>query len=152
MDETYIKLNGKWIYLYRAVDKEGNTIDFLLRAKRNKAAAKAFFKKSFKENGRPDRVNLDKSGSNKAALNSMNDNLLEDQQITIRQNKYLNNRVEQDHRFIKRRTRPMMGFKNFNSAKKTLFGIESVRMMQKGQVIGTEKSNNSWSVFTSLMA
>ena len=152
MDETYIKLNGKFTYLYRAVDKEGSTIDFLLRAKRNKSAAKAFFKKSFKENGRPDVVNIDKSGSNTAALNSMNDNLSKEDKVTIRQNKYMNNIVEQDHRFIKRRTKLMMGFKNFHSAQKTLFGIESVRMMQKGQVVGTERNNNSWSVFTNLMA
>ena len=67
MDETYIKLNGKWVYLYRAVDKEGSTIDFLLRAKRDKSAAKAFFRKAFRENGRSDKVTIDKSGSNKAA-------------------------------------------------------------------------------------
>ena len=76
MDETYIKLNGKWIYLYRAVDKEGNTIDFLLRAKRDAVAAKAFFRKAFKENGRPDKVTVDKSGSNKAALDYFNKNVL----------------------------------------------------------------------------
>ena len=68
MDETYIKLNGKQVYLYRAVDKEGNTIDFLLRSRRNAIAAKAFFKKAFKENGCPEKVTIDKSGSNKAAL------------------------------------------------------------------------------------
>ena len=68
MDETYIKLNGKWVYLYRAVDKEGNTIDFLLRARRDAIAARAFFRKAFRENGRPDKVTVDKSGSNKSAL------------------------------------------------------------------------------------
>ena len=68
MDETYIKLNGKWVYLYRAVDKEGGTIDFLLRAKRDVIAAKAFFRKAFKENGKPDKVTIDKSGSNKAGF------------------------------------------------------------------------------------
>src|SRR3546814_370289 len=72
MDETYIKLNGKWVYLYRAVDSEGNTIDFLLRAKRDAIAAKAFFKKAFNQHGRPDKVTIDKSGSNKAALDSFN--------------------------------------------------------------------------------
>ena len=68
MDETYIKLNGKWVYLYRAVDKEGNTIDFLLRARRDAAAAKAFFKKAIKHNGWPEKITVDKSCSNKAAL------------------------------------------------------------------------------------
>ena len=152
MDETYIKVKGQWKYLYRAVDKEGNTIDFLLRYRRNKVAAKAFFKKAFKESGRPDLVNIDKSGSNKSALVYINNNLTEDQQIKIRQNKYLNNIVEQDHRFIKKRTRPMLGFKNFYSAKSKLAGIESVMMIQKGQLIGTEKNRNSWNAFVQLMA
>ena len=78
MDETYIKLNGKWIYLYRAVDKEGNTIDFLLRAKRDAVAAKAFFRKAFKQHGRPDKVTVDKSGSNKAVLDVCNQGIEED--------------------------------------------------------------------------
>ena len=75
MDETYIKLNGRWIYLYRAVDSLGNTIEFLLRKYRDKAAAKAFFRKAFKNNDRPDKINIDKSGSNISALNSANDSL-----------------------------------------------------------------------------
>jgi putative transposase len=152
MDETYIRLNGEWIYLYRAVDKEGDTIDFLLRAKRDKAAAKSFFKKSIKENGRPDSVTIDKSGSNTAALKSINDDLPEDEKIIIRQSKYLNNTIEQDHRFIKKRTKLMLGFKNFYSAKTTIAGIESIRMIQKGQIVGTEKNNNAWDNFTTLMA
>ena len=104
MDETYIKLNGKWVYLYRAVDKEGNTIDFLLRAKRDAVAAKAFFRKAFKENGRSDKVTVDKSGSNKAALDYFNKDVPKEEEIEIRQVKYLNNIIEQDHRFIKKRT------------------------------------------------
>jgi putative transposase len=123
MDETYIKLNGKWVYLYRAVDKFGYTIDLLLRAKRDAVAAKAFFRKAFKENGRPDKVTIDKSGSNKAAIDSFNEGIPEDEQVEVRQKKYLNNIVEQDHRFIKKRTRPMLGFKNFYSAKETISGI-----------------------------
>ena len=150
MDETYIRLNGKWVYLYRAVDKEGNTIDFLLRARRDKVAAKAFFKKAFRENGRPDRVTIDKSGANISALNAVNDD--HPDKIEIRQVKYLNNIVEQDHRFIKKRTRPMLGFKNFHSAQTTIAGIESVRMIQKGQITGTEKNNSSWNGFVKLMA
>mgnify|MGYP000641263725 CR=1 FL=1 len=91
MDETYIKLNGKWVYLYRAVDREGNTIDFLLRARRDTAAAKAFFKKAMKCHGTPEKVTVDKSGSNKAALDSCNKDLVESEKINIRQIKYLNN-------------------------------------------------------------
>jgi transposase-like protein len=81
MDETYIKLSGKWVYLYWAVDKFGDTIDFLLRARLDVVAAKAFFKKAFKENGRPDKVTIDKSGSNKAAIDSFNEGIPEGEQI-----------------------------------------------------------------------
>jgi transposase-like protein len=152
MDETYINLNGKWVYLYRAVDKEGNTIDFLLRAKRDTMAAKAFFRKAFKENGRPDKVTIDKSGSNKAALEAFNKDATDEDKIEVRQIKYLNNIAEQDHRFIKKRTRPMLGFKNFYSAKETLSGIENIRMIQKGQIIGQSASHSAFSNFVSLMA
>lgn len=152
MDETYIKLNGKWVYLYRAVDKEGNTIDFLLRAKRDAAAAKAFFRKAFKENGRPDKVTVDKGGSNKAALDYFNKDLSKEDQIDVRQIKYLNNLVEQDHRFIKKRTRPTLGFKNFYSAKEAISGIENIRMIQKGQILGQTASQSAFLNFVTLMA
>lgn len=152
MDETYIKLNGKWIYLYRAVDKFGDTIDFLLRARRDAVAAKAFFRKAFRENGKPDKVTVDKSGSNKAALDSFNKDLEEGKRFEIRQKKYLNNIVEQDHRFIKKRTRPMLGFKNFYSAKETISGIENIRMIQKGQILGQQACQSSFNNFVELMA
>lgn len=152
MDETYIKLNGKWIYLYRAVDKEGHTVDFFLRAKRDTCAAKAFFRKAFKESGRPDKITVDKSGSNKAALDSFNKDVLEEDKIEIRQIKYLNNLVEQDHRFIKKRTRPSLGFKNFQSAKATISGIENIRMVQKGQILGQVACQSAFKNFSLLMA
>jgi len=152
MDETYIKLNGNWIYLYRAVDSLGNTIEFLLRKHRDKIAAKAFFRKAFKNSGAPEKVNIDKSGSNISALNSINKALSEDRQIEIRQNKYLNNLIEQDHRFIKKRTRPMLGFKNFQSAKITIAGIENIRMIQKGQVFGADEHLYAFENFKTLMA
>jgi len=152
MDETYIKLNGKWVYLYRAVDKFGDTIDFLLRARRDAVAAKAFFRKTFKENGRPGKVTIDKSGSNKSAIDSFNEGIPEDEQVEVRQAKYLNNIIEQDHRFIKKRTRPMLGFKNFYSAKETISGIENVRMIQKGQIIGQQTCQSSFNNFAALMA
>lgn len=144
MDETYIKVKGVWMYLYRAVDCAGYTIDFLLRKNRDVSAAKAFFGKAIKHNGQPQKVTIDKSGSNSCALNSLNKSLAKDKQIEIRQIKYLNNVVEQDHRFIKKRTKPMLGFKSFNSAKITITGIENIRMIQKGQIIG---GNNKLSVF-----
>ena len=151
MDETYIKVKGKWVYLYRAVDKYGNTIDFLLRAKRDTVAAKAFFRKAIKSSGSPIKVNIDKSGANKAALISINNMLPEDQQIGIRQNKYLNNRIEGDHRFIKKRTRPMLGFKSFRSAAKTIVGIELLHMIKKGQLIDNENYNSAFDKFSSLL-
>lgn len=152
MDETYIKLNGKWVYLYRAVDKEANTIDFLLKAKRDGVAAKAFFKKSIKHNGRPEKVTVDKSGSNKAALDYCNQDLCEIEKIEIRQIKYLNNMIEQYHRFIKKRTIPTLGFKCFHSAQSTIAEIESVRMIQKGQITGQTKNQSLFINFANLMA
>lgn len=152
MDETYIKLNGEWVYLYRAVDSLGNTIEFLLRKHRDKVAAKAFFRKAFKNNERPEKIAIDKSGSNISALNSVNKNLEENQRIEIRQNKYLNNIVEQDHRFIKKRTKPMLGFKNFQSAKITITGIENIRMIQKGQITEADTHRYAFENFKTLMA
>jgi putative transposase len=152
MDETYIKINGKWVYLYRAVDSYGNTIEFLLRKYRDAVAAKAFFRKAFKNNGIPGSVTIDKSGSNTCALNSFNENLPDEQKIAIRQNKYLNNIIEQDHRFIKKRTKPMLGFKSFHSAKITITGIENIRIIQKGQIIGTNNNVSTFENFKMLMA
>lgn len=93
MDETYIKVNGKWVYLYRAIDSCGDTIEFLLRKHRDAAAAKAFFKKAFKNNIMPQKIVIDKSGSNTSALTDFNKNLPEKQKIKILQNKYLNNLI-----------------------------------------------------------
>jgi putative transposase len=133
MDETYIKVCGCWKYLYRAVDKEGDTIDFLLRAKRDKTAALRFFEKAMRANGDPEKVTIDKSGSNKAAMDEIN--LDREVPILVRQNKYLNNIVEQDHRAVKRITKPMMGFKSFYAARNVLAGIELMHMIHKGQMI-----------------
>ena len=141
MDETYIKVRGQWKYLYRAVDKEGNTIDFLLRAKRDKAAATRFFKKAMRQNGEPEKVTMDKSGANKAAMDGIN--LAQEIPIEVRQIKYLNNIIEQDHRAVKRITKPMMGFKSFRAAYNVLAGIELMHMIRKEQMIvmnGDERS------------
>ncbi len=131
MDETYIKVKGVWKYLYRAVDKEGKTIDFLLTAKRDKAAAMRFFDKAMQANGIPEKVTMDKSGANKSAIDEINDAM--DVPMLIRQVKYLNNIVEQDHRSVKRITKPMLGFKSFHAAKSILAGIELMHMIRKGQ-------------------
>ena len=135
MDETYIKVKGQWKYLYRAVDKQGKTVDFLLTAKRDTKAAKRFFKKMIKRQGNPSLVNIDKSGSNKAALDQIN--IEGEKAIEIRQCKYLNNLIEQDHRQIKKLFRATLGFKNFHCAQKTLTGFELMHMIQKGQMLQT---------------
>tara|TARA_B110000902_G_C14053266_1_gene492543 strand:+ start:86 stop:763 length:678 start_codon:yes stop_codon:yes gene_type:complete len=132
MDETYLKVKGQWRYYYRAVDKEGNTIDFLLTAKRDTKAALRFFKKAIGRNGKPGLVNIDKSGANKASVNKFN--IENNRRVKIRQCKYLNNIVEQDHRRIKRITRLILGFKSFRTAQSTLAGIELVAMLKKGQM------------------
>ncbi len=132
MDETYIKVKGQWRYYYRAVDKENNTIDFLLTLRRDKKAALRFLTKAIGRNGKPSLINIDKSGANKAGIKSYN--IENHRRIEIRQCKYLNNIVEQDHRFIKRKTKLVLGFKNFYAAQKTLTGIELVRMLKKGQL------------------
>ena len=126
MDETYIKIKGKWVYLYRAVDKESKTIDFMLSEKRDEPAARAFFEKGIGSSGQHELINMDKSGANKANIDTINNlhflflfslsktgwsgwfNGLDI--ITVRQNKYMNNRIEQDHQFIKKITGPMGGF------------------------------------------
>lgn len=110
VDETYVKANGQWKYLYRAVGKAGNTVDFLLRAHRDTAAARRHFEKAIEQNGEPETITVDRSGANLAALEALNAERLAP--IKIWQNKYLNNVDEQDHRAIKRVIKPMMGFKD----------------------------------------
>ncbi|QUY48717.1 IS6 family transposase [Serratia plymuthica] len=134
MGETYIKIRGQWKYLYRAVDSNGQTIDFLLTAKRDAGAALRFFRKAIRLHGEPEVVTIDKSGANTAALAILNGDKAEDETITVRQSKYLNNLIEQDHRNIKRRIRLMLGFKSFRRAQTILAGIEVVHMIRKGQL------------------
>lgn len=138
MDETYIKVRGKWTYLYRAVDRDGQTLDFMLSERRDTAAARRFFRRAIATNGVPDRVVIEKSGAILAGLEAVNAILKftrGGRMIEIRQAKYLtdNNILEQDHRFIRRITGPMMGFKASHSATATLAGIEVAHMIRKGQ-------------------
>src|SRR5271168_2089148 len=132
MDETYVRIKGSWKYLYRAVDKAGDTVDFLLTAKRDRKAALRFLRKAIGNHGTPKKVTIDKSGANAAAIESYNAE--QDAAIEMRQVKYLNNILEQDHRAIKRAVRPMLGFKSFCSAAITLAGIELMHMIRKGQL------------------
>ena len=153
VDETYIKVKGKWTYLYRAVDRDGQTLDFMLSKHRNLAAARRFFKKTITSNGVPEKVVIDKSGANLAGLQAVNTILKftgTGDIIEIRQIKYLNNILEQDHRFIKRITKPMMGFKAFHSASATLAGIEVAHMIRKNQF--TNDNRSPFQVFAELAA
>ena len=133
----YIKVKGRWTYLYRAVARDGQTLDFMLSERRNLAAARRFFKRAIGSNGLPDRVVIDKSGANLAGLQAVNVILKftdTGHTVEVRQVKYLNNILEQDHRFIKRITRPMMGFQAFHSAAATIAGIETAHTIRKGQI------------------
>ena len=136
MDETCVKVKGRWTTLYRAVDRHGKTLDFMLSGRRDLAAARRFFKRAMRTTGVPDRVVIDKSGVNLAGLQAVNVILKftgNGRTVEVRQVKYLNNILEQDHRFVKRITAPMMGFKAFHSAAATIAGIETAHMIRKGQ-------------------
>jgi transposase-like protein len=136
MDETYIKVKGQWRYLYRAVDKTGQTIDFLLTKERDEQAAKRFLTKAIRRHGVPEKITIDGSAANEAAIKSYNE--AHGTAIAIRKIKYLNNIVEQDHRAVQRVTRPMLGFKAFDAAQGTLAGIELMHMIKKEQMVVEE--------------
>jgi len=133
MDETSSKGKGEWRSLYRAVEKQGQTIDFLLTEPRDEPAAKRFLTKAIRRHGVPEKSPIDGSAANKAAMTSYNEQ--HGTAIEIRQIKYLNNIVEQDHRGVKRVTRPMLGFKAFEAAQDTLVGIELMHMLKKRQMV-----------------
>jgi putative transposase len=140
VDETYVRVRGRWMYLYRGVDSVGDTVEFFFSEKRDLPAAKRFIRKALKRHGRPDRIVIDGSQTNREAIIACDgESRLRDQSqrlrkpIRIRQSQYLNNRIEQDHRRIKRRIRSMLGFKSITGAATTLCGIEMVHMMRKRQ-------------------
>ncbi|MGZ9724349.1 IS6 family transposase, partial [Rhizobium miluonense] len=140
MDETYIKVRGEWMYLYRAIDSLGDTVEFLFSESRDLPAAKRFLRRVLDRHGRPDCIVIDGSQTNhQAVISSDAEDRLRDRSrrslnsIRIRRSKYLNNRIEQDHRRIKRRIRSMLGFKSTASAEVILSGIEMVHMMRKRQ-------------------
>jgi putative transposase len=136
MDETYIRVGGHWSYLYRAVDKTGQTIDFLLTQRRDEHAAKRFLTKAIRRHGVPETITIDGSEANAAAIHSSNAE--HGTAIVIRQVKYLNNILEQDHRTVKRLTRPMLGFKSFEAAQCTLAGVELMHRLTKAQRVTEE--------------
>jgi transposase-like protein len=152
MDETYIKVKGHWYYLYRAVDKPGQTIDFLLTEHRDEKAAKRFLTKAIRRHGVPEKITMDGSEANAAAIRSYNTE--HGTAIVIRQIKYLNNIVEQDHRAVKRVTCPMLGFKSPVAAQGTLAGVELMHMLKKKQMIleAGEEGRSAAEQFYSLAA
>ncbi len=143
VDETYIKVKGQWKYLYRAVDSAGNTLEFLLSAKRDAKAAKRFFRKllNASHTTTPRVITVDKNAAYPKAFNELQgEGLLADTE-PLRQSKYLNNIIEQDHRFIKRLTNPGLGFGSFRTAWRTLRGYEVMNMIRKGQLQGAAKGD-----------
>jgi putative transposase len=152
MDETYIKIKGQWYDLYRAVDKTGQTIDVLLTEQRDEHAAKRFLTKAICRNGVPEKITIDGSAANEAAIKRYNEE--HGTAITIRKRKYLHNVVEQDQRAVKRVTRPMLGFKSFDAAQDTVVGIELMHMLKKSQMVveAGEESLIAAELFYSLAA
>ena len=132
-DETYIKVKGRWTYLYRAVDKHGRTVDFLLSERRDVAAAKRFFYKAIRHNGTPRVITLDAYAASHRAIRELKSESSMSRRVRIRSSKYLNNIVEQDHRRIKQRIVPMLGFKRFDTATITISGIELAEKIKKAQ-------------------
>jgi transposase-like protein len=142
VDETYIKVKGQWMYLYRAVDSEGNTIDFYLSKTRDHRAAKRFFKKALRSFhvSKPRVITVDKNPAYPIAIEKLKKEKKMPVGIQIRQVKYLNNIVEQDHRFIKKRVRSMLGLKSFRTATSIISGIEAMHMIKKGQLVLQDKA------------
>ncbi|MEY8351224.1 IS6 family transposase [Bacillus cereus] len=135
-DETYVKVKGQWMYLYRAVDSDGNTIDFYLSESRDKQAAKRFFKKALAASHicKPRVITVDKNPAYPVAIQELKEEKRMPEGIQIRRVKYLNNIVEQDHRFIKKRVRSMLGFKSYETATSILSGVEAMHMIKKEQI------------------
>jgi transposase-like protein len=133
VEETYICVRGEWKYLYRAVDYQSDTVDFLLSEHRDIAAAKRFFKKAIQIHGAPDKITLDGYVASHTAVDELKKSAILPKNVCVRTSKYLNNLIEQDHRRVKQRVYPMLGFKQFGSATVTISGIELAQKMKKGQ-------------------
>jgi transposase-like protein len=144
IDETDIEVKGVWKYLYRAVDSEGNTLDFMRSAKRDGKAAARFFRKVLKaaHTQTPRIINVDKNAAYPVAAEALNEDETVETTIELRQVKYLSNVIEQDHRKVKRIVKPMMGFQSFKPARRTLRGIEAMAMIRKGQVTGISRGDS----------
>ncbi len=133
MDETYVRVRGEWMYLYRSVDKAGKTVEFLLSRKRDVNAAKVFLHKAMKGQRTPTKITLDAYAASHRAVADLKDAGELPKRVPVRTSKYLNNIVEQDHRRIKQRLRPMLGLKSFRTAARVISGIELAEKIKKGQ-------------------
>ena len=134
MDETYIKVRGRWVYLYRAVDKAGRTVDFFLSRNRDVNAAKSFLRSAMKNTRTPTKITLDAYAASHRAVREMKEDGELPRRVTVRSSQYLNNLIEQDHRRVKQRTRPMLGFKRFDNAVVTISGNRVGREDQEGPI------------------
>jgi transposase-like protein len=133
VDETCIRVRGQWKYLYRAVDKQGNTVDFLLSGLRDIGAAKRFFTRAIDKQGAPEKVTVDGYAATHSAIAELKKSGMLPPRVLVRTSKYLNNLIEQDHRRVKQRIYPMLGFKRFENALVTISGIELAHKIRKGQ-------------------
>ena len=153
MDETYLKIRGQWVYLYRAVDKSGRTVDFLLSRRRDMAAAARFFSKAIKQHGVPRVLTLDGYAASHQAVAKLKAAGILPRRVQVRSCKYLNNVIEQDHRRIKQRVRPMLGFNRFETAAVTIRGIELAEKIKKQQFKPlTGKAANAPEIWAAVLA
>ena len=136
IDETYLKVGKSCKYLYRAIDSTGNTIEFMLSAKRDVSAAKRFFKKMMRADHRrlAFTISVDKNAAYPEAFTTSQQEKVLPHGCKLRRVRYLNNIIEQDHRFIKKRVRACLGYRSFDTAERTQQGVEAVNMIRKGQV------------------
>lgn len=143
VDETYVKVKGQWVYLYRAIDKSGQTLDWMLSRHRNKQAAKRFFKKVLSNHHviAPRVINVDKNASYPPANDDLKDEQVMPPDTKLRQIKYLNNGIENDHKPTKRKSRYRQWYQSFDTACRTIDGMEAMRMVQKGQIKYLAKGN-----------
>ena len=133
IDETYSKIKGTWAYLYRGVDKGEQTIDFFLSGRRDIAAAKRFLQQAIEKGGVPQKITLDGYAASHVSVGELQAEGILPATLLVRTNRYLNNVIEQDHRRVKQRVRPMLGCKRFAHAAITLSGIELIHQIKKGQ-------------------
>jgi transposase-like protein len=133
VDETYIRVRGQWKYLYRAVDKQGNTVDFLLSRRRAIDAARSFFTQAIGKHGAREKITVDGYAATHTAIDELRQSGNLPINVLVRTSKYLNNLIEQDHRRVKQRVYPMQEFKRFRNAGVTISGIELAHKIRKGQ-------------------